>query len=58
MIINDVKILNAIKIHEKTVGYDEAGNELKVFYVRSLEIVEQFLTEMVECVRKEMACNN
>ena len=47
-----------IKIHERVAGYDSAGNELKTFYVNTMEIVEQLLVEMLESVRGEIACKN
>lgn len=47
-----------IKIHEKFAGYDSAGNELKVFYIKTIEIVEQILIEMLESAGSKIACRN
>jgi hypothetical protein len=47
-----------IKLHEKVVGDDSTGNELKTFHVKTIEIVEQLLVEMLESVRSEIACKS
>lgn len=47
-----------IKLHEKVVGHDSVGHELKVFYVKTIELVEQLLAEMLDAARSEMPCKN
>ena len=45
-----------IKIHKMLAGYDGSGKELYVFYIKTAEIAEQLLLEMLDAVRGEIEC--